>query len=71
MQINFDPESLKLTINSSDAPRPVSAFDHIDRDILGKSTHAARPPGPLAVPLTSGTWNVDPRQATAAAARAD
>jgi len=63
MEIDFDPDRLELTINSSQRLPRVKVFDHIDSDILGKVTGDTRVPGPLADPTAQHTWHVDPRTA--------
>ena len=61
-QIDFDPDTLQLTIISSKPFPKVSAVNHIDGDILGKATGDIRAPGPLADPGTERNWKVDPRR---------
>ncbi len=48
MQIDFEPDRLELTINSSDPLPKLKAFDNVDIDILGKVSGGTRVPGPLA-----------------------
>jgi len=60
-QIDFDPDTLQLTIASRQPLPKVSAVNHIETDILGKDTGDTRVPGPLATPGTKREWNVDPR----------
>ena len=61
MQINFDPDGLELTINSSQPLPKVKVFDHIDSDMLGNVARDTRVPGPLADPIAEHTWRIDPR----------
>ena len=61
-QIEFDPDSLQLTIIISKPFPKVSAVNHIDGDILGKAAGDIRAPGPLADPGTEHNWKVDPRR---------
>ena len=61
VQIDFNPDTLELTISSSQPLPKVSAFKQIDSDILGKAAGATRAPGPLADPGSKRTWHVDPR----------
>jgi hypothetical protein len=61
MQIDFDPDRLELTISSSQPLPKVSAFDHIDSDMLGTVTGETRVPGPLADPGARRTWQLGPR----------
>jgi hypothetical protein len=60
-QIDFDPDTLQLTISSSKPLPQVSAVNHIQSDMLGKVTGATRVAGPLADPEAKSTWHVDPR----------
>ncbi len=60
-QIDFDPDTLQLTISSSKPLPKVSAVNHIESDILGKDAGASRVPGPLADPSAKQSWKVDPR----------
>jgi hypothetical protein len=60
-QIDFDPNSLELTIASRTPLPNVSAINHIDTDILGKETGETRVAGPLADPGAKRQWKVDPR----------
>lgn len=64
MQIEFDPDRLELTMNSSQPLPKVSVFDHIDTDMLGEASGTTRVPGPLADPSAKRTWQVDPRSAS-------
>jgi hypothetical protein len=60
--IDFDPDTLQLTI-ASRLPLPkVAAVNHIDTDILGKNAGENRAPGPLADPGAKQEWKVDPRE---------
>ena len=60
-QIDFDPDTLQLTIAFRQPLPRVSAVNHIETDILGKGTGAARVPGPLANPGANREWKIDPR----------
>lgn len=60
-QIDFDPDRLELTINSSQPLPKVSVFKGIQHDILGEATSGSRVPGPLAAPAEKRIWHVDPR----------
>ena len=60
-QIDFDPDTLQLTISSSQPLPQVSAVNHIVSDMLGKSTGNTRVPGPLADPGAKRVWEVNPR----------
>src|SRR5689334_15918121 len=61
-QIDFDPDTLQLTIASRQPLPKVSAVNHIETDILGKDTGDIRVPGPLADPGAKRAWKVDPRK---------
>src|SRR5689334_13056824 len=58
-QIDFDPDTLQLTISSNKPLPRVGAVNQIQSDILGKAAGAARVAGPLANP--GGAQHVDPR----------
>src|SRR4051812_36811679 len=60
-QIDFDADTLQLTIAIRQPLPRVSAVNHIEIDILGKDTGEARVPGPLANPGATREWKVDPR----------
>jgi hypothetical protein len=60
-QIDFDPDTLQLTISSSKPLPQVPAVDHINGDIMGAATKATRVAGPLADPKAKKSWHVDPR----------
>ena len=60
-QIDFDPDTLQLTIAIRQPLPKVSTVNHIDTDILGKDTGEARVPGPLANPGAKREWTIDPR----------
>ena len=61
--IDFDPDTLQLTISMSEPFPKVPAVNQIEVDILGKLTSGARVPGPLADPGAKSTWELDPRNA--------
>jgi len=60
-QIDFDPDTLQLTISSSKPLPRVSAANQIQSDILGKATGTTRIAGPLADSKAKNSWHVDPR----------
>ena len=60
-QIDFDADSLRLTIAIRQALPKVSAVNHIEIDVLGNETGATRVAGPLANPGAKREWKVDPR----------
>ena len=59
--IDFDPDTLQLTMAIGQPLPKVSAVNHIEIDILGKDTGETRVPGPLANPGAKPEWKVDPR----------
>ena len=61
MRIEFDPDTLALTIDSKQALPKVNAVNHIDNDLFGKATGETRVPGPCADPGAKRVWKVDPR----------
>jgi hypothetical protein len=63
MRIDFNPDTLLLTINSKQPLPKVSAVNHIDDDLFGQVTGETRFPGPLAAPRAKSVWQVDPRPA--------
>jgi hypothetical protein len=65
MEIDFNPDSLELTMSSKQPLAKVSAFNHIDDDLFGKATGDTRYPGPLADPGAKSVWKVDPRSTSA------
>jgi hypothetical protein len=62
-QIDFDPDTLQLTISMSEPFPKDPTVNQIEVDILGKRTNGARVPGPLADPAAKSTWQLDPRNA--------
>jgi len=60
-QIDFDPDTLQLTISSSKPLPRVSAVNQIQNDILSTATGTARIAGPLADSKAKNSWRVDPR----------
>jgi hypothetical protein len=60
-QIEFDPDTLLLTISSRQPLPKVSAVNDVETDILGQDAGEARVAGPLADPGAQREWNVDPR----------
>lgn len=61
MQIGFNPDTLELTINSTQPLPKANVVHQIDSDMLGKVTGETRAPGPLAEPGTKTSWHLDPR----------
>ena len=65
VQVEFNPDTLQLTISSRQPLPKVSAFRRIDTDFFGKEAGVSRYPGPLADPTSKSVWKLDPRSATA------
>jgi hypothetical protein len=61
-QVEFDADTLQLTISTGHALPRVSAINQIEIDILGQRAGETRVPGPLADPGAKPAWKVDPRQ---------
>jgi hypothetical protein len=61
VQIGFNPDTLELTISSSQPLPKVSAVNRIESDMLGKATGETRAPGPLADPVSKPVRRLDPR----------
>jgi hypothetical protein len=59
--IDFDPDTIQLTMAIRQALPTVTAVNHIETDILGKDAGEARVPGPLADPGAKREWKIDPR----------
>ena len=66
LQIDFNPDTLELTINGAKQLPKVGAVKQITDDIFGKMAGTTRVPGPIADPAAKSTWKVDPRVATSA-----
>ena len=62
LEINFDPDTLQLSISGPTALKKAPVYDHIDKDIFGTSTDSTRLPGPLNKLDSSGVINMDPRR---------
>jgi hypothetical protein len=60
-QIDFDPDTLQLTISSSKPLPRAATVNQIQSDILGRTTGATRIAGPLADLQGKRSWRVDPR----------
>ena len=65
MQVEFNPDTLELSMTGSKPLPKVALFRHIDTDLFGKPAGAPRFPGPLADPEAKSVWKVDPRSASA------
>jgi hypothetical protein len=60
-QIDFDPNTLQLTIRAGKPLPQVATVNAIQADMLGKMAGATRVAGPLVNPAARGVWQVDPR----------
>lgn len=65
MQVEFNPDTLELSVTGPKPLPKVALFRHIDTDLFGKPAGAPRFPGPLADPEAKSVWKVDPRSASA------
>ena len=62
MNIDFDPDQLKLTMDTEKLPG-VAVLRMLNTDMFGKQTGDKRAPGPFADPAASVTRVIDPRVA--------
>jgi hypothetical protein len=60
-QIDFDPDTLQLTLNTSKPLPQMGAVNGIQSDMLGRTTAATRVAGPLADTGARNSRQVDPR----------
>jgi hypothetical protein len=60
-EIDFNPDTLELTIASRRPLPTVRTLNHIDTDMLGQDTGETRAPGPIANPGEKRRWKLDPR----------
>jgi len=60
-RIDFDPDTLQLTITSKKPLPRQSLVNGIQSDMLGASSSSTRVAGPLANPAGKASWHVDPR----------
>jgi hypothetical protein len=65
MQIDFNSDSLQLTMNSSQPFPQVAVVNHIQNDMFGEPTGDARAPGPVADPGAKRVWQIAPRLSAA------
>jgi hypothetical protein len=63
MKIDFNPDTLQLTMSGSGQLPKVTAVALVGSDLFGKATADTRVPGPLADPGAKQVWQVDPRVA--------
>jgi hypothetical protein len=61
MEIDFNPDSLELTLKSSKPLPKLAVHNEVSTDFFGKPTSDTRPAGPLADPGAKQVWKVDPR----------
>ena len=59
MQIQFDPDTLQLTVKNSQLMPKVAGVNRIENDMFGKVTGETRVAGPIAVPSSKSVWQVD------------
>ena len=64
VKIDFNPDTLELTMSGKQSLPKVAAFRHIDSDLFGKVAGETRVPGPLADPGSKSVWKLDPRSIT-------
>jgi hypothetical protein len=60
-RIDFDPNTLMLTFNSSRPLPQVAAVNGIESDMLGNAAGSSRVAGPIARPGAQAQWQADPR----------
>ena len=65
VQIDFNPDTLELSIKSAKPLPKVAVFRHLDTDLFARPTGEKRFPGPLADPESKAVWKVDPRSVVA------
>ncbi len=62
MQVDFDADTLQLTMNSQQSFPQMAAVKGIENDMLGNATGETRAPGPISDPGAARVWLVDPRR---------
>lgn len=62
MQIAFDPDTLRLTLQDTRIMPKVAPVNRIQGDLLGVPADKTRVAGPLANPTAKEVWMVDPRR---------
>ena len=62
-QIDFNPDTLELTMSGAQTWPKVAPVNQVGDDIFGKDVSGSRAPGPLANPGAKAVWKVDPRTA--------
>ncbi len=60
-RIDFDPDTLQLTITGAKSWPLLPPVNRIQGDIMGKTTGASRVAGPVANAGAQSSWHVDPR----------
>ena len=66
MQIDFNPDTLELTMRSTSSLPKVNAVNQIMDDIFGDTAGASRTPGPLADPAAKTVRKIDPSSTVSA-----
>ena len=66
MQIDFNPDTLELTMSGTSPLPKVNAVNQITDDIFGHAAGASRTPGPLADPAAETVRKIDPRSIVSA-----
>jgi hypothetical protein len=66
MQIDFNADTLELTMSSTSPLPKVNAVNQITEDIFGHTAGATRTPGPLADPAAKTVRKIDPRSTVSA-----
>jgi Right handed beta helix region len=66
MQIDFNPDTLELTMSGTSPLPKVNAVNQITDDIFGHTAGATRTPGPLADPAAKTVRKIDPRSTVSA-----
>lgn len=61
LQVDFNTDTLELSLKSAKPLPKVAAFRQIDTDLFAKPAGSTRYPGPLADPESRQVWKVDPR----------
>jgi hypothetical protein len=61
MEIDFNPDTLELTLKSSQPLPKVAVQNQVSTDFFGKPISGTRAAGPLANPGAKQVWKVDRR----------
>jgi hypothetical protein len=68
LEVEFDPDTLELTMHLPGAWPKVAAFHRVETDLLGQLAGESRAPGPLADPGAQRVRRIDPRATPVASA---